>query len=293
MLETKTEPRRPAISVWLAYILLVMTAAFWSGTTIVGRAATGEIPPFSLTFWRWLAAFIVFVPFGIRAFRAQRDIYVRYWGRMVGFSFFGIVGFTISFFFGLQHSGMARPAFKRCVAQVLPQEAERSTFVLMSCVALGVIFVFWQPMGGVLWDVREGLLKTAITVIYLSGWVLMMWSTCLIDHFDLFGLRQAWLAFMGRAYNPPMFRLPGAYRVIRHPVYAGWLVVFWATPAMTFTRFVMAAGMTLYVLIGVYLEERELVRRHPCYRQYRRKVPMLIPSAARHLARSAPDQGDA
>lgn len=191
--------------------------------------------------------------------------------------------------FGLQHSGMARPAFKRQLARLLPAEAERSTFVLFSCLVVAAIFVFWQPMGGVIWRVTEAWLKTAIMIVYLSGWVLMLWATWLIDHFDLFGLRQAWFAFAKRVYNPPMFKLPGAYRVVRHPIYAGWLVIFWASSSMTFTRFVLAVGMTLYVLIGVYLEERDLVRRHPCYRQYRRKVPMLMPSAARHLARRSRD----
>ena len=104
MREIDKDRTRPATPLWLAYVLLVLTALFWSGTTIVGRAATGEIPPFSLTFWRWLMAFVVFIPFGFRPFWAQRAIYAQYWLRVVGFSFFGIVGFTISFFFGLQHT---------------------------------------------------------------------------------------------------------------------------------------------------------------------------------------------
>lgn len=186
--------------------------------------------------------------------------------------------------FGLQHSGMARSGFKDRLSKRIPAVAERSTYVLMSSVAMIVMMVLWQPMGGVVWSVDGEYLRFAVTTLYFAGWALMTWATFLIDHFELFGLRQAWHAFRGLPpCREPEFRTPAAYRYLRHPIYAGWLVVLWAAPTMTMSHLVLAVGLTAYVVLGARLEERDLERRLPYYRQYRRKVPMLLPSWRRRL----------
>ncbi|MDX1507695.1 MAG: isoprenylcysteine carboxylmethyltransferase family protein [Woeseiaceae bacterium] len=185
--------------------------------------------------------------------------------------------------FGLQHSVMARPWFKRLLANVLPEAAERSTYVLTSSVALVIVMMYWQPLGGVVWDVRDASARALISAIYFSGWLFMMWATFMMCHADLFGIRQAWFAFRKRPYKACEFKTPAAYRVIRHPIYTGWIVVLWATPTMTLTHLAIAAGLTAYVAIGIGFEERDLIERHPDYEQYRRKVPALLPSLRRHL----------
>jgi protein-S-isoprenylcysteine O-methyltransferase Ste14 len=186
--------------------------------------------------------------------------------------------------FALQHSGMARPPFKAWFTRRVPQVAERSTYVLVSSIALAVLMLMWQPMGGVVWLVDHGVARALIMLAYGLGWLLMIWATCLIDHLELFGLRQAWCHYRGHApYREPAFKAPAAYRFMRHPIYAGWLIVLWASPVMTMSHLVIAAGLTLYVCAGIRFEERELEQRHPYYDQYRRKVPMLLPSWRRRL----------
>lgn len=186
--------------------------------------------------------------------------------------------------FALQHSGMARPRFKQWVAGYLPPAAERSTYVLVSSVAMILLMALWQPMGGIVWLVSNPLARQLVLFVYFSGWILMVWATCLIDHFEMFGLRQVWCEFRGQApCREPVFKTPAAYKYLRHPIYAGWLVILWASPVMTVSHLVLAAGLTLYVFIGISLEERDLERRLPYYEQYRRKVPMLLPSWRKRL----------
>lgn len=185
--------------------------------------------------------------------------------------------------FGLQHSLMARPWFKRLLTAVLPAAVERSTYVLVSSALLLGVMLCWQPLGGVVWDIRDPVARALITAAYYSGWMFMIWSTFMMCHAELFGIRQAWFAFRKRPYEECEFRTPAAYRLIRHPIYAGWIVVLWAAPTMTLTHLVIAAGLTAYVAIGIGFEERDLVERHPDYEQYRRKVPALLPSLRRHL----------
>ena len=189
--------------------------------------------------------------------------------------------------FALQHSGMARPAFKWWIADKVPPRAVRSTYVLMSSLTLILIMILWQPMGGVIWQVDNALAKQLITMLYFVGWCLMIWATFLLDHFEMFGIRQVWCEFRGRVCVEPAFATPAAYRFMRHPIYTGWLIVFWASPTMTASHLVLAVGMTAYTLMGIRLEERDLVRRLPCYAQYRRKVPMLLPSLRKRLLGSA------
>src|SRR5688572_22958615 len=130
--------------------------------------------------------------------------------------------------FAIQHSVMARPAFKRWWTRVIPEAAERSTYVLASSLALVALFAFWEPIGGLVWDVSGGAARAAMIGLYVFGWALLLYTTFLIDHFDLFGLAQVWRNLTGKNYRPPQFRTPSLYRVVRHPLYVGWLVIFWA-----------------------------------------------------------------
>ena len=179
--------------------------------------------------------------------------------------------------FALQHSGMARPAFKRWSARFVPEAAERSTYVLLSCLALLLLFRCWRPIGGVVWATGDTVARAVLSAVFGAGWLLVLAATFLINHFDLFGLRQVWLAFRGGRYTPLRFATPWPYRLVRHPLYVGWLTVFWAAPTMTAAHLLFAAGMTAYILAAIRWEERDLVAAHPEYAAYRRRVPMLLP----------------
>ena len=179
--------------------------------------------------------------------------------------------------FALQHSGMARPAFKRQWTRFIPEPIERSTYVLLSSLALLLLFWQWQPIGGVIWEARATASQWVLSALSAAGWLIVLMTTFLINHFDLFGLRQVWLSFRGRPYTHLGFATPWPYRVVRHPLYVGWLLAFWATPRMTITHLVFAAVLTAYILVAITLEERDLVRMHPEYAEYRRRVPKLVP----------------
>jgi protein-S-isoprenylcysteine O-methyltransferase Ste14 len=179
--------------------------------------------------------------------------------------------------FALQHSGMARPAFKRWLTRYIPESAERSTYVLLSSVALLAVFLLWQPIGGVIWDVQQPILRGILYGLFGAGWLIVLITTFLINHFDLFGLRQVWLEYQGKPYTPLEFKTPGPYKLVRHPLYIGWLTVFWATPTMTVSHLLFAVVTTLYILAAIQWEERDLVAAHPEYDDYRRRVPMLVP----------------
>ncbi len=179
--------------------------------------------------------------------------------------------------FAVQHSGMARPRFKRWLTRFVPAPAERSTYGLLSCAALFLLFWLWRPLGGVVWEVTGPVARVAVLALYAAGWLVVLAVTFLISHFDLFGLRQVWLAFRGIPYTPPRFATPWPYRMVRHPLYVGWLTVFWAAPTMTAAHLLFAAGTTAYILAAIRWEERDLVAAHPEYAAYRRRVPMLLP----------------
>jgi protein-S-isoprenylcysteine O-methyltransferase Ste14 len=184
--------------------------------------------------------------------------------------------------FAVQHSVMARPAFKRMWTRIVPEPVERSTYVLASSLALILLFWLWRPLGGVVWDVQHSVGRALLYGGFAFGWLLVLVSTFLINHFDLFGLRQVWLHLRGRPYRPLVFRTPGPYRLVRHPLYVGWLFAFWATPTMTVTHLLFAAMTTAYILVAIRLEERDLVAAHPEYASYRERVPMLIPVPRRN-----------
>ena len=187
------------------------------------------------------------------------------------------INFALLGLFALQHSLMARPWFKAVWTRIVPEPVERSTYVLLSSVALFLLFWKWQPMGGVIWNVESAPGRLALQVLYAVGWLTVLATTFLIDHFDLFGLRQVWLHLRGRAYTSLKFRTPGLYRFVRHPLYVGWLLVFWSAPVMTAAHLVFAIATTAYILIAIQFEERDLVRLHGEYAEYRRRVPMILP----------------
>ena len=180
--------------------------------------------------------------------------------------------------FAVQHSVMARKWFKEWWTRMVPKPVERSTYVLFSSVALILMFWLWQPLGGVVWSIEDPFGRAIVRVLFAFGWGLVLLSTFLINHFDLFGLRQVWLHFRGRPYTTLHFGTPGPYRLVRHPLYVGWLFAFWSTPTMTFAHLLFSVATTAYILLAIQLEERDLVREHgDSYEAYRRSVPMLIP----------------
>jgi protein-S-isoprenylcysteine O-methyltransferase Ste14 len=179
--------------------------------------------------------------------------------------------------FAVQHSVMARPAFKHAWTRIVPPAAERSTYVLFSSAALIALFYFWEPLGGIVWSVSNPAGSFALYVGFAFGWGLVLVSTFLINHFDLFGLRQVWLHFRNKPYTMLRFATPWPYRVVRHPLYLGWLFAFWCTPTMTATHLVFAIMTTAYILIAIQLEERDLANDHPDYESYKRRTPMIVP----------------
>lgn len=180
--------------------------------------------------------------------------------------------------FAIQHSVMARPTFKRWWTKIVPPAAERATYVLATNLCMIALFAFWQPLGGVIWDMQGTGLCTALYALYGIGWLVVLVTTFLINHFELFGLAQVWRHFTGRETQPQRFVTPGPYRHVRHPLYVGWLMVFWATPTMTVTHLVLAVAITGYILIAIQLEERNLIDEHgQRYVEYKRQVPMLVP----------------
>lgn len=188
-----------------------------------------------------------------------------------------VVDALLILLFGVQHSVMARPGFKRWWTQYVPQPLERSTYVLATNIALAVMFWQWRPLGGMIWSVELPAGRAVLWGLFAFGWLTVLYTTFLINHFDLFGLRQVWLYFRGRPYTSLSFVMPGPYRFVRHPLYIGWLMVFWATPTMTIAHLVFAAGMTVYILVAIQFEERDLIEAHADYAEYSRRVPRFLP----------------
>lgn len=180
--------------------------------------------------------------------------------------------------FAIQHSVMARPVFKRWWTRLVPPPAERSTYVLISSLLLALLFWQWRPIPGAVWEVQQSMVVTALWGVFGAGWLIVLVSTFLIDHFDLFGLRQVFLFATGRPYSPPPFRTPALYRFVRHPIMLGFVIAFWATPTMTWGHLLFAVMTTAYIGIGITLEERDLRKAFGgTYEEYRQQVSMIVP----------------
>lgn len=187
--------------------------------------------------------------------------------------------------FAVQHSVMARPAFKEVLTRFIPAAAERSTYVLCSSLLLIALFAYWQPIGGVVWNFTNPMVRNAINVVFGFGFALVFVATLLINHFDLFGLRQVALYLARKPYTYLEFRTPLFYRYVRHPLYVGWFIAFWATPTMTGAHLVFAVLTSAYMLTAIRWEERDLVSIHGSkYQDYQKRVPKLIPSLAPYRA---------
>lgn len=189
-----------------------------------------------------------------------------------------LINASLLLLFALQHSIMARPAFKRRWTRIIPEPMERSTFVVFTCICLLLMMWQWQPMGGIIWSIENPIAKTIMNVMFILGWGIVLISTFMINHFDLFGLRQVWLYFNGQKYEPLPFRVPLFYRFVRHPLYFGFMLAFWATPVMTVAHLFFAVMTTGYILTAIQFEEKDLITHFgEKYIEYKRKLPMIIP----------------
>jgi protein-S-isoprenylcysteine O-methyltransferase Ste14 len=186
--------------------------------------------------------------------------------------------------FALQHSVMARPAFKRFITRFIPASAERSTYVLASSLALALLFWKWEPLGGMVWNVESAAGRIILYAGYAFGWALVLITTFVISHFNLFGLQQVWRELRQRPQPSVQFVAPLLYRIVRHPLYVAWLFAFWSTPVMTISHLLFAVMTTTYILVAIRFEEVDLVKEHPQYATYRRQVPMLVPRLTREVS---------
>jgi methanethiol S-methyltransferase len=186
--------------------------------------------------------------------------------------------------FALQHSVMARPWFKERWTQIVPWAIERSTYVLCASLALLLLFWRWRPIGIAIWTIDDVVARTVVWTFFAAGWATVLVVTFLINHFDLFGLRQVWLPLVGRPYVRIPFRTPLPYRFVRHPLYFGFLLAFWMTPTMTVAHLMFALATTVYIVVAIQFEERDLISEHgDAYAGYRRQVPMLLPGRRRRV----------
>lgn len=193
-----------------------------------------------------------------------------------------LINASLLLLFALQHSIMARPAFKAWWTKIIPEPLERSTYVLLASLCLMLMMWQWQPIGGVIWSIDNPVVKNILLITSLTGWVIVLISTFMINHFDLFGLRQTWLYFRDIPYEHLPFRLPLFYKYVRHPLYLGFLIAFWSTSTMTVAHLLFAMLTTGYILTAIQLEESDLMKQFgQRYREYRKWAPMLIPFTKR------------
>ena len=189
-----------------------------------------------------------------------------------------IVNLMLMSIFAIQHSVMARPQFKQWWTRFVPPSVERTTYVLLASLALALLIWQWQPMPAVVWQIADPRLAAAVTGLSFVGWLIVLTSTFLINHFELFGLHQVANNLAGRSMPTPRFRTPLFYHFVRHPIYLGFIIAFWAAPTMTVGHLLFAAVTTAYILVGIWLEERDLIAIFGDeYRRYRQRVSMLLP----------------
>lgn len=193
-----------------------------------------------------------------------------------------VVNLGLIAIFGLQHSIMARPVFKKAWVKTVPGAIERSTYVVFSSIALILLFTFWRPIPIVVWEVGNGAAAKLLWILFGLGWAIVLISTFLINHFELFGLKQVWANLWATSDSEPVFQQPLFYRLVRHPIYSGFFLAFWATPYMTVGHLILAVGMSVYMLIGIRYEEGDLLQIFgKNYEEYRKRVGMLLPGLGR------------
>lgn len=186
--------------------------------------------------------------------------------------------------FGVQHSLMARPSFKKLWTKIIPEPIERSTYVLMASLALLLLFWQWNSLGGIIWNIQNPVASNIIYGIFTLGWLIVLLSTFMINHFDLFGLRQVYLYLLSQEYEYLGFRTLGFYKYVRHPIMLGFVIAFWATPRMTVSHLIFALGLTIYTFVGIKLEEADMTSIYGnLYQEYQSQVSMLIPWPKRKI----------
>ena len=251
-----------------------------SQTQMIGHDTSGPLSRFSALLYGIVAYLVFFVSFlyavgfvsGFGVPKAIDD------GTAASVTEALIVDLLLMSLFAIQHSVMARPQFKQWWTQFVPKSIERSTYVLLASLALALLLWQWRPIPTVVWQIGEPHLALAVTVVGLLGWLIVLSSTFLINHFELFGLYQVANNLAGRPMPAPRFRTPLFYRLVRHPIYLGFIIAFWATPTMTAGHLLFAAVTTAYIFVGIWLEERDLVEVFgDDYRRYRERVSMLLP----------------